>query len=473
MHRRDFLRTTGLTAGLLSCAGRPRLPNIVFVMADDLGWNELGCYGQERIQTPNIDSLAEDGMRFTDCYSGSAVCAPARCNLMTGMHAGHAYIRSNFEVPDPEPGIFGGQAPIPADTVTIAEALQERGYVTGCFGKWGLGPVGSSGDPLNQGFDRFFGYNCQRHAHNLYPKYLVDDRNHLRLEGNYRGMTGEQYGPRRIADEMLKWVRENRDRPFFLYYPTLIPHLPLQVPDEFLEPYQDMWPETPYTGDRYEIHATPKACYAGMISFMDAQVGRLMSLLQELDIDDNTIIFFTSDNGTTLLTDEVDVEFFNSVGPLRGLKGSLYEGGIRVPMVVRWHERVPAGTVSDHAAAHYDIPATLADLTGARMPATDGISILPTLLGREGGQQEHEYLFWDFSGYGGQLAVRMGPWKGVKQNLRQNPDAPLELYNLEEDIGEQNNVVNENPEIAARIEQIMLDARTVPEIEAFRFGRYS
>ena len=480
MQRRDFLRVTGLATGafltagfgLFSCLER-RPPNIVFIMADDLGWRELGCYGQEKIQTPHIDRLAAQGMKFTQFYSGSAVCAPARCTLMTGMHGGHAYIRSNFEVPDPEPGVFGGQKPLPAETLTVAETLKQQGYTTGAFGKWGLGGVGSSGDPLSQGFDRFYGYNCQRHAHNLYPNYLVSDEKNVPLEGNTRGLTGEQYGPQRIADEMLQFVRDNRDRPFFLYYPTVIPHLALQVPEEYLDRYRGRWPETPYTGNSYLPHPTPRAAYAAMISFLDDQVGRLMDLLGELGLDENTIVFFTSDNGTTHLKAQVDYEFFDSVGPLWGLKGSLYEGGIREPLIVRWPGRIPAGTTSDLIAAHYDTPATLAALARTDFSEhSDGISILPTLLDREQTQARHEYLLWDFAGYGGQLAVRMGKWKGVKQGLQRNPDAPLELYNLEEDIGEQQNVANQYPEVAARIEQIMLEARTVPEVEEFRFGRY-
>jgi len=482
MKRRDFLRVIGLSTGgiltggfgVTACLRVRQPPNIIFIMADDLGWNELGCYGQERIQTPNIDRLAAQGMKFTEYYSGSAVCAPARCNLMTGMHAGHAYVRSNYAVEDPDPGIFGGQLPLPDATVTIAEVLKQRGYVTGCFGKWGLGAVDSSGDPLHQGFDRFYGYNCQRHAHNLYPRYLVSDQENVWLEGNTRSLTGTQYGPRRIADEMLEFVHANQDRPFFLYYPTVIPHLPLQVPEEFLSQYEGMWPETPYTGDSYLPHPTPRAAYAAMITFMDAQVGRLLRLLEELELEENTVIFFTSDNGTTHLKAQVDYEFFNSVGPLRGLKGQLYEGGIRMPLVVRWPGRITPGSTSDHIAAHYDMPATLANIAATSLPLqTDGISILPTLTGRGNRQNRHEYLFWDFAGYGGQVAVRMGQWKGIKTGLRQNPDAPLELYNLEEDIGEQENVAEAYPDMAARIEEIMLEARTSPETEAFQIGRYA
>ncbi len=450
-------------------------PNIVLIMADDLGYNELGCYGQEKILTPNVDQLAAAGMRLTDFYAGSAVCAPTRCNLMTGKHGGHAVVRNNSEVKPSKFGdSFGGQLPLPEGTVTLATMLKREGYATGAFGKWGLGGVGSSGDPLYQGFDRFFGFNCQRHAHNLYPRYLVDNAEQRFLQGNTRGLTGEQYGPQVIADEMLKFVEANKDQPFFCYYPTVIPHLALQAPEEEVAEYRGKWPETPYTGDRYLPNPTPRATYAAMISFMDKQVGRLMKLLDDLNLSDNTIVFFTSDNGTTMLKDQVDYEFFNSVGPLRGLKGELYEGGIRVPLVARWPGRIQPGSVSELPAAQYDMMATLGDLTGATPPAdTDGLSILPTLLGNSDEQEKHEFLIWDFAGYGGQLAVRMGKWKGIKTGLQKNPGAPLELYNLETDTGEENNVVGDHPEIAARIEKIMLEERTVPEYERFRFGRYA
>lgn len=480
VNRRDFLKTTGMavsaaasSAAMPAAAARASAdkPNVIFIMADDLGWNELGCYGQEKIRTPNIDKMAAEGMRFTQYYAGSAVCAPSRCILLTGKHGGHAYVRNNHAMG--ERGAFEGQLPLPSAETTFAEVLRWQGFdVAGCFGKWGLGAPGTPGDPLKQGFDRFYGYNCQSHAHNLYPRFLVDQDKRVPLEGNTRGLTGEQYGPQRIAGEMLKFVREHKDERFFLYYPTVIPHLALQAPEEEIAEYAGQWEEEPYEGNRYLPHPKPKSCYAAMISFMDKQVGRLFALLEELGLDQNTVVFFTSDNGTTHLK-QVDYDFFNSVGPLRGLKGSLYEGGIRVPMVAWWPGKIEPGSVSDHIAAHYDVPATLADLAGVEPPAgDDGISFLDALLGREDAQRKHEYLFWDFPGYGGQLAVRMGNWKGIKTGLQKNPGAPLELYDLEEDLGEEHNVVEQHPDAAHRVEEIMLEARTVPEFEAFRFGRY-
>jgi len=447
-------------------------PNIILIMADDLGYQELGSYGQTKIRTPHLDRMAAQGMRFSQFYSGSAVCAPSRYNLMTGKHAGHAIVRSNYEVKDPDSGIFGGQLPLPKDELTIAETLKAQGYSTGCFGKWGLGGAKTTGGPLNKGFDRFYGYNCQRHAHNLYPKYLENDLEHETLPGNTRGQTGETYAPQRIADEMLRFVRENKDDPFFVYYPTVIPHLALQAPEEDIAAYRGQWDDPPYTGRSYQHHETPKACYAAMITFLDKQVGRLFALLKELNLDDNTIVLFTSDNGTTHLKDQVDYEFFESVGPLKGLKGSLDEGGVRVPLIAWWPGKIGAGTQSDHIAIHYDMPATIAEIAGTNFTANhDGISIVPTLLG-EPSQKVHDYLFWDFAGYGGQLALRMGKWKGIKRDLKKNPEAPLELYNLDSDIGEQHDVVDQHPEIAKKIETILLQDRTRPVFKRFQFGEY-
>ena len=479
MNRKQFVRSMiggslalSFPNQLVAKKGSHSSPNIILIMADDLGWNELGFMGQQKIKTPNIDKLATEGIRFNQFYSGSAVCAPSRCNLITGNHGGHAYIRNNKEIKN-KGHIFGGQLPLPEDEPSIAKTLKAAGYTTGCFGKWGLGAVGTTGDPLNQGFDRFYGYNCQRHAHNLYPKYLVNNQTNEPLQGNTRGHTGETYAPQRIADEMLDFVSKNNRNPFFLYYPTVLPHLPLQVPEEDLKQYKGLWPETPYNGRSYQPHPTPKACYAAMISFFDKQIGRLVSRLKRLDLDNNTIILFTSDNGTTHLRSQVDYDFFESVGPLRGLKGSLYEGGIRVPLIARWPGMIAPKTESEHLAANYDLPATIAEIVGVTFAKnTDGLSFLPSLLGKQEAQKRHSHLFWDFAGYGGQIAVRIGKWKGIKKNLRKKPHVSLELYNLEEDIGETHNVANEYPDIVEGIEKIMFSERTLPETKEFRFGTY-
>lgn len=479
-NRRSFIvsATAALTAASAYAGAKaPKLPNIVLVMADDLGWKELGCYGQKKIRTPHLDKMAAEGMRLTQFYAGAPVCAPARCNLMTGKHGGHAYVRNNQEIKANQyelngTTIFGGQTPLKAGETTVAEILKAKGYKTGCFGKWGLGAAGTEGDPNKQGFDRFYGYNCQRHAHNLFPKYLDSDGKPEFLEGNTRELTGEKYGPQMIADQMLKFVKENHKKPFFVYYPTVIPHLALQAPQEDIDAYLGQWEETPYTGKSYLPHPTPRACYAAMITFMDKQMGRLFALLKELKIDDNTIVLFTSDNGTTYL-DQVDFTFFDSVGPLRALKGSVYEGGVREPFIARWPGRIKPGTVSDHIGIHYDVLATLAEVAGTGVPAgTDGISILPELLGKSAQQKKHEFILWDFAGYKGQIAIRMGDWKGVKQNVAKKPDAPLELYNLKDDISESTDVSAQHPDIVAKMEAIILRERDKPEIEKFRFGKY-
>lgn len=478
-NRRSFLTTVAACVAMITFAGAkaPKQPNIILVLADDLGWNELGCYGQTKIRTPHIDQMAKEGMRFTQFYTGAPVCAPARCNLMTGKHGGHAYIRNNgsmkklnYELNGTT--IYGGQTPLAETEPTIAKILKSKGYATGCFGKWGLGAAGTTGDPGKQGFDRFYGFNCQVHAHNLYPKYMDSDGKPEFLEGNTRGLTGEKYGPQMIADEMLKFVDQNADKPFFVYYPTVIPHLALQAPQEDIDAYLGEWEETPYTGKSYLPHPTPRACYAAMITFMDKQMGRLFALLKEKGIDENTIVIFTSDNGATYLK-QVDYEFFDSVGELNGLKGSVYEGGVREPFIARWPGKVPANTVSDLIGIHYDMLPTLAQVAGAPVPAdTDGVSILPELLGQSAKQKKHDFIFWDFAGYGGQIAVRMGDWKGIKNKVSKSPGAPLELYNLKDDLSETTNVAAQHPEIVEKIEAIILQERDEPELEKFRFGTY-
>ncbi len=448
-----FAATTLTLAGCLAPlgAGRESKPNLIFILADDLGYAELGCYGQKKIRTPNLDRMAAEGMRFTQAYSGSAVCAPSRCVLMTGLHAGRAFVRDNREI-KPE-----GQHPIPAGTVTIAKLLKAKGYATAAVGKWGLGPPGSEGDPLRQGFDHFFGYNCQRHAHNYYPAYLWRNDKKIELEGNDgKSATGKTYSHDLMESEALEFVRSRKDAPFFLYLAFTIPHLALQVPEDSLSEYKGLWDDPPYTGGRgYQPHPTPRAAYAAMVTRLDRSVGRLLALLKDLGLDEKTLVIFSSDNGPTHGgVGGSDSAFFQSAGPLRGLKGSLYEGGIRVPFIARWPGRIRPGAVSDLPIAFYDVLPTLCEAAGADTPGdVDGISFMPALLGREG-QKRHEHLYWEFPGYGGQQAVRLGNWKGIRRGMNKGR-MEIELYDLAADPGESNDVAARNPEVVARIARIM------------------
>ncbi len=455
--------------GAMPAIAADRPPNIVFILADDLGYAELGCYGQKKIQTPNIDRLAREGMRFTDHHCGNAVCAPSRCVLMTGKHSGHAYIRNNRQAKLPEELLdrydreFPGQEPIPDSETTIAEMLKQKGYATAAIGKWGLGQFGTTGDPNKQGFDLFFGYNCQAHAHSYYPAHLWLNGQKYPLKNDppvpghaglaegadpndpasYAPFKGQDYAPDHMIDQALRFIESNKDRPFFLYYPSTIPHVALHIPDEDLKPYLGKWEDPPFTREKsgYTPHFTPRAAYAAMI---------------------------TRAHRVTAAVEEVDYKFFQSVGPLRGLKGSLYEGGIRVPMIARWKSRIEPSTTTDLPSAFYDVMPTLAEVAGVPAPEeTDGISFLPTLLGQSDRQRKHEFLYWEFPAYGGQQAVRIGPWKAVRQNMLQkkNP-APLkiELYNLADDIGEQHDLAAERPEIVEKAREIMNSQHVPSEI---------
>jgi arylsulfatase len=428
-------------------------PNVILIVADDLGYGEVGCYGQKKIETPRLDRMAAQGVRFTQYYAGCAVCAPSRCVLLTGRHAGHADVRDNREV-RPE-----GQYPIPADRVTLAERLKARGYATAAVGKWGLGPPGSSGDPLRHGFDLFFGYNCQRHAHNHYPSYLWRNDRRVTLEGNDGGAAGRQYSHDLFEAEALAFIRANAGRPFFLYLPFTVPHLALQVPDDSLALYKGRWDDPPYTGGKgYFPHATPRAAYAAMVSRLDRSVGRVLDLLADLRLDRRTLVLFTSDNGPTHDgAGGSDSVFFESAAGLRGLKGSLFEGGIRVPLVAWGPGTVPAGTVADVPCAAYDLAPTVCEWAGAEpLPGADGLSLLPTLTGR-GEQRRHEYLYWEFAGYGGQQAVRLGDWKGIRQQLQKRL-TPLQLYHLKDDPGERRDVAGQHPDLVARLTRLMAEA---------------
>lgn len=471
-----------------------RPPNIVLIYADDLGYRETGAYGQEKIQTPNIDRLAAEGMRFTEYYSGSPVCAPSRCVLLTGRHTGHAAIRGNLEVPgtrwhDPESP--EGQTPLPAEEVTLAERLKTLGYTTGAFGKWGLGGPGSEGHPCNQGFDHFYGYLCQRVAHNYFPTHLW--RNHdvdiqpgnaffpsaqkidapLASEEEYnQRYRGAHYAPGEIANEMLSWLDANDDAPFFLYYASIIPHVALQVPQEWVDRYPREWDDKPYLGNAgYLPNARPHATYAAMITYFDDVVGRILKHLDENGLSDNTIVLFSSDNGTSWVGG-VDIAFFNSVGELRGHKAQMWEGGIREPLVVRWPQRVAPGATSNLACVAYDIVPTLLDLIARAQasseassggaieaPEFDGLSLAPTLLGLAD-QPKHDFIYWEYpEGPQWQAVLLDGRYKALRNNLRKG-DLTIALFDLKSDPGESTDVATQHPDLVARASRLMQTERS-------------
>ncbi len=455
-------------------------PNVIFIMADDLGYQEVGCFGQEKIRTPNIDRLAAEGMRLTRHYSGSAECAPTRAILMTGKHAGHSPIRGNKEGGGWGPEEPEGQHPLPAAEVTLAEMFKARGYATGGFGKWGLGGPGSEGHPCAQGFDHFYGYLCQRVAHNYYPTHLW--RNHdvdvlhnnryfsahqkldaaLESEAAYaERFAGGDYAPEEVITELVGWMRgqhaEHPGQPVFVYYPTVIPHLALQAPGEWVDKYPREWDPEPYLGDKgYLPHPRPRAAYAAMISAMDHNVGRILDLLDELGMAENTLVVFTSDNGSSYVGG-VDREFFGSLGELRGHKGNLWEGGIRVPTVVRWPRVVEPGSESTTPSYHPDWMPTLAEAVGGHTPLhTDGLSLLPVLRG-DHATLERDFMYWEFPEGAQQQAVIFGEggrWKAIRPALKQAPDR-LELYDLVTDPAEAHDIAGEHPDVVARAAAIM------------------
>ena len=445
-------------------------PNIIYILADDLGYGDLSCYGQNHFQTPNLDQLAAEGMRFTQHYSGSTVCAPSRSTLMTGLTTGHTPIRGN-KAWEPE-----GQVAMPDETFTVAEMLKNAGYATGAFGKWGLGYPGSEGDPNMQGFDEFYGYNCQRIAHNYYPSHLWDNQEKVILEGN-SGDKFKTYAPELIHQRALQFIEKNKDNAFFMYYPSTIPHAELLLPEKYLAKYRGKYdPENVFKGAEpgdhgfragaYGSQAESHAAFAAMVTLLDQQVGEVVARLKELGLDKNTIILFSSDNGPHQ-EGGADPDYFDSNGPLKGYKRDLYEGGIRAPMIAWWPGKIADGTESSHISAFWDVMPTIAELVGIQVPDNiDGISFLPTLLGSEG-QKEHDYMYWEFHEKGGRLAVRKGDWKAVRYDVLKG-EKPTELYNLADDIGEENNLADQHPELVKELEEIMKNARTESEIFQFK-----
>lgn len=425
-----------------------RPPNIIFILADDLGYGDLGVYGQEKIRTPRLDRMAREGIRFTDHYTGSPVCAPARSVLMTGLHAGHTTVRGNTSD-------AGERVALRAEDVTVAELLRGAGYATGAIGKWGLGEPGTTGLPDDQGFNYWFGFLNQRHAHSYHPEYLWRNRERIRLEGNVGDREG-QHAHDLFTEEALGFIERHRDRPFFLYLPYTMPHAELIPPLGSMEPYLDahgrsIFPETPFAGaGTYRPQPMPRAAYAAMVTRLDRDVGLVLDRLRELGLDRNTLVLFSSDNGPHSAGGN-DPTFFRSSGPLRGRKRDLYEGGIRVPMIAWWPGTVEPGRISDHPSTHWDFLPTAAELAGtAAPPRGDGLSYLPTLLGRD--QPAAPHLYWEFYEGVPAQAVRMGRWKALRQPAF---TGAIELYDLERDLGEQRDVAARHPELVTRIRAIM------------------
>jgi arylsulfatase A len=433
-------------------------PNIIFILADDLGYADLGCYGQQKTETPNIDKMAAQGLRFTQFYSGTSVCAPARASLMTGLHTGHTAVRGNRGT-KPE-----GQFPLPDSIVTIANILQQQGYTTAAFGKWGLGYITTSGDPNKKGFDNFFGYNCQSLAHNYYPDHLWDNHRRIDFPGNATG--DSLYSGDYIHQHAMQFLQAKHDKPFFLFLPYTLPHGDVIVPHDSIYNYyirkfnEQPLPVKPAASDG-EVHRFepyPHAAFAAMVSRLDKYVGEIINSVNASGDASNTLIVFMSDNGPHR-ENGGDPAYFANSGPLRGIKRDLYEGGIRVPFIAYWKGKIKPG-LSRQVAAMWDLYPTFQQ--AAQIPVSrniDGISILPTLLGL-GNQRQHDYFYWEFHENNGRQAVRWKDWKGVRLNVSKDANAPIELYDLATDLGEKNNIAAGHPDIVKRIEQAMKNAHT-------------
>ncbi|MBX3117923.1 MAG: arylsulfatase [Fimbriimonadaceae bacterium] len=446
-------------------------PNIVYIMADDLGYGEVGCYGQTKIPTPNIDRLAAEGVKFTRSYAASPVCAPTRASLLTGKHQGHASVRGNKEQGGFGPNDKEGQFPLPQSETTIAEALKSGGYRTALVGKWGLGGPDPVEHPLAHGFDRFYGYLCQRRAHNYYPPYLWSDHRVDLLMGNrpYNAhqkidaplataeeyeerFGGKDYAPERMMDACTAFIKSSKSRPFFLYYAPVLPHVALQAPREWVEKFPKEWDPAPYLGQSgYLPNLRPRATYAAMIAYLDHTVGEILKALEVSGTKDNTLVIFTSDNGATF-NGGVDREFFESNGILRAGKMSLYEGGIRVPFVASWPGKIQPGTTSDHVSVCYDALATLCDVTGVRAPKNDGLSYAKALVGKSSAKRD--YVYFEYPEAASMQAVIFGDLKAIKPNLKGNPDL-IEVYDLSVDPGEKRNIASARPDVVRRALEVL------------------
>ncbi len=471
----------------ISCGLIAQLPNIIYIYADDMGYGELGSYGQQKIKTPYLDQLAREGIRFTDHYTSAPVCAPARAMLLTGKHAGHAYIRGNYELGGFEDENEGGQMPLPEGSFTIAHLMKNAGYVTGMIGKWGLGMNNTTGDPNKQGFDYYYGYLCQKQAHNFYPTHLWENGLQDKLrnpfiyvhrpipndspDSAFKYYKGKDYAITKFAEKAQEFIKKNQKKPFFLYLPFTGPHVSLQAPDEAINEYIGQFDEQPYYGNKggYAPSKYPLSTYAAMITYMDKQIGSLMQLLKELKLDENTLVMFSSDNGTTFDVGGVNASYFNLTGGLRGRKQELYEGGIREPFIARWPGKIRPGEVSNHVSVQYDVLETLAEIIGVKVPYNDGVSFLPTLLGKKKEQKQHSFLYFEFPEKGGQVAIRIGNWKGIKSNMRENINAPWEVYNLAIDKGEKVNLADQYPLLIKRFEGILKEQHQPSHIREWEF----
>ncbi len=441
-------------------------PNIIVILADDLGWGEVSCQGQRRFQTPAIDRLAATGVRCTQGYAGSTVCAPSRCALLTGLHMGHADVRDNVERPNPSKDEFGGQAPLAASAETLGERLQRAGYETAFIGKWGLGTTGSEGDPLSQGFDRFYGYLCQRHAHNLYPTHLIRDRERVELPGNDPSTRAESlYAPDLIAEEAASFIVAPREVPFLLVFASPLPHLALQAPADAVT-HHAVADDPPYEGGKGYLPCTaPRATYAAMVTRLDDHVARIEQALRRSGQWERTIVVFTSDNGSTFAIGGYDPAWFEGTGGLRGHKTNLHEGGIRVPFIMRWPGVIAGGSVLDVPVAGWDIAPTLCAAAGVAVASgrADGIDLRPWLeaAGRQDAPRPPEReLYWEFASSGGQRAMRLGAWKAVQKDVRKDPDGPIALYDLEKDPAESSDVSSQHAALVSEFRQRMMQART-------------
>ncbi|TKG92929.1 sulfatase [Puteibacter caeruleilacunae] len=425
-------------------------PNIIYILADDLGYGDLSCYGQTSFETPNIDRLAEQGMKFTQHYSGSTVCAPSRYSLLTGKHMGHAYVRGNGN---------GMMRKDPQD-LTVAAVLKQGGYSTAMIGKAGTGCKNTPDTPNEKGFDYFFGYLGHRQAHSYFPEFLTFNGKQIDFPENGGNKTwrGKTYSLEMILDSALTYIDRHQDKPFFLHYASPLPHAQLWIQDKWKEPFKGKFKEKPYKG-YYGACEDPNATTAGMISRLDWEVGEILKKLQELGIAENTIVMFSSDNGPHVEGGR-NASYFNSSGGLRGVKRDLYEGGIRVPFIVRWPGVVKAGAESDFISAFWDIAPTMCDVAGVNDDGldADGFSLVPTFRGKK--QKDHEYLYWEFHNVGGRQAIRMGKWKAVRYDLQKNRNAKIQLFDLEKDPTEENDVAMSHPKVIKQMERLFKDVRT-------------